>query len=179
MSSIAQSCERFDGSLVAADFRAAMRRIASSVTLVTSRDSAGDPHGMAASAVVPVSMDPPSMLVAANQSSGLHPVVRSNRQFCVNLLAKSHLDLLQPFSQSARRNERFASSDWREGANSLPYLISAPAAIFCELDQYVDYGTHTLFIGRVTGVRLFNREVDPLVWFSGASATVSREMVVA
>jgi flavin reductase (DIM6/NTAB) family NADH-FMN oxidoreductase RutF len=164
---------------LAADFRTAMRRIASSVTLVTSRDPAGNPHGMAASAVIPVSMDPPSMLVAANQSSGLHPVVQSTGQFCVNLLAESHLDLLQPFSQSARRSERFASGDWREGVNSLLYLCSAPAAVFCELDHYVDYGTHTLFIGRVTGVRLYNQEVDPLLWFNGASASVSREVAIA
>jgi hypothetical protein len=35
---------------VSADFRNAMRRLASSVTLVTSLDECGAPHGMAASA---------------------------------------------------------------------------------------------------------------------------------
>jgi flavin reductase (DIM6/NTAB) family NADH-FMN oxidoreductase RutF len=164
---------------LAADFRTAMRRIASSVTLVTGRDVDGTPHGMTASAVIPVSMDPPSMLVAANQGSGLHPVVQSTGKFCVNLLGESHLDLLMPFSQSSRRGERFASGDWQEGANSLLYLRSAPAAIFCELDHHVDYGTHTLFIGRVTGVRLYGHAVDPLVWFNGASAGVSREAALA
>lgn len=164
---------------LAADFRTAMRRIASSVTLVTGRDFGGNPHGMAASAVIPVSMDPPSMLVSANQGSGLHSVVQSTGKFCVNLLGETHLDLLLPFSQSARRTERFASGDWQEGINALLYLSSAPAAIFCELDHHVDYGTHTLFIGRVTGVRLYDREVDPLVWFNGASAGVSREVALA
>ncbi|WP_053063913.1 flavin reductase family protein [Caballeronia mineralivorans] len=168
----------FDPAL-AGDFRIAMRRIASSVTLVTSRDSHGNPHGMAASAVIPVSMDPPSMLVAANRSSGLHPVVQSTGHFCINLLGESHLDLLPPFSQSSRRSERFASDEWREGTSSLLYLTGAPAAIFCELDHHVDYGTHTLFIGRVTGVRLFDQDVDPLLWFNGASAGVSREAAIA
>ncbi|MFM0295048.1 MULTISPECIES: flavin reductase family protein [Paraburkholderia] len=165
--------------VLAADFRTAMRRIASSVTLVTGRDLGGNPHGMAASAVIPVSMDPPSMLVSANQGAGLHSVVQSTGKFCVNLLGESHLDLLLPFSQSSRRTERFASGDWYEGTDSLLYLSSAPAAIFCELDHHVGYGTHTLFIGRVTAVRLYDREVDPLVWFNGASAGVSREVALA
>lgn len=165
-----------DDLTLAADFRNAMRRIASSVTLVTSRDSDRTPHGMAASAVIPVSMDPPSMLVAANRSSGLHPVVLETRCFCVNLLGEAHQELLEPFSQSTRREERFTAGDWQEGPNSLLYLASAPAAIFCELDHEVDYGTHTLLIGRVTGVRLFDADIDPLLWFNGAGARVSRAL---
>ncbi|WP_175687383.1 flavin reductase family protein [Burkholderia multivorans] len=164
---------------VAADFRNAMRRLASSVTLVTSLDEYGAPHGMAASAVIPVSMDPPSMLVAANRSSGLHPVVRSRGSFCVNLLADNHQELLLPFSQSARRTERFAAGGWREGYASLLYLPSAPAAMFCELDQEIDYGTHTLFVGRVMSVRLYDEECDPLLWYNGAGTSVSRPRAFA
>lgn len=164
---------------VSDDLRQAMRRLASSVTLVTTLDPDGRPHGMAASAVIPVSMDPPSMLVAANRGSGLHPVVRASGKFCINVLGEAHQDLLPAFSQSSRRHERFASTEWREGIGSLRYLAHAPAAVFCELDQQVDYGTHTLFIGRVIGVRLFDETVDPLIWYNGASATLARvgEMV--
>nr|WP_315593624.1 flavin reductase family protein [uncultured Cupriavidus sp.] len=165
-----------DEQSLASDFRNAMRRIASSVTLVTSRDAELRPHGMAASAVIPVSMDPPSMLVAANRSSGLHPVVLANRRFCVNVLGEAHHELLAPFSQSSRREERFVSGDWQEGPHSLLYLPTAPAAVFCELDQQIDYSTHTLLIGRVIGVRLYDEVIDPLLWFNGAGARVSRAL---
>jgi flavin reductase (DIM6/NTAB) family NADH-FMN oxidoreductase RutF len=165
--------------MLAAEFRNAMRRIASSVTLVTSLDNDGNPHGMAASAVIPVSMEPPSMLVAANRSSGLHPVLQLSRQFCINLLGENHQDLLLPFSQTSRRSERFASGEWREGNGSLRYLASAPAAVFCHLEQQVDYGTHTLFIGRVTAVRLSDMEIDPLLWYNGAGTGVSHARAMA
>lgn len=179
MTSITPRFDHAANPVLAMDFRNAMRRIASSVTLVTTRDADGMPHGMAASAVIPVSMDPASMLVAANRSASLNPIVRASGRFCVNLLGEAHEDLLAPFSDSSRRGERFASDEWREGDGSLLYLASAPAAIFCDLDHEVDYGTHTLLIGRVTGVRLFDADIDPLLWFNGAGASVSRARAMA
>lgn len=158
---------------VATAFRDAMRRVASSVTLITTRDAEGSPHGMAASAVIPVSMDPPAILVAINRSSGLHPALSTHGRFCVNLLAGAHHGLLGAFAQSSRRSERFAAGDWQDGCDSLPFLASAPAAVSCEVEQRLDYATHTLFIGRVTDVRLAGEDCDPLVWFNGCGAAVS------
>jgi flavin reductase (DIM6/NTAB) family NADH-FMN oxidoreductase RutF len=159
--------------LLVSAFRDAMRRIASSVTLITTRDAEGTPHGMAASAVIPVSMDPPSILVAVNRSSGLHPALSAEGRFCVNLLADAHHPLLGAFSQSARRAERFASDEWGDRSEPLPLLASAPAAVSCEVDQRVDYGTHTLFIGKVVDVRLACERGEPLIWFDGAGAALT------
>lgn len=159
---------------VAAAFRDAMRRVASSVTLITTRDEDGLPLGMAASAVIPVSMDPPSILVAVNRTAGLHPALSAHGRFCVNLLAGSHHPLLGAFAQSSRRAERFVAGDWQDGCDSLPYLASAPAAVCCEVDQRIDYATHSLFIGRVIDVRLADDHLDPLVWFNGSGAAVSQ-----
>jgi flavin reductase (DIM6/NTAB) family NADH-FMN oxidoreductase RutF len=164
---------------LAADFRDAMRRVASSVTLITTRDAKGAPHGMAASAVIPVSMDPPSILVAVNRNSGLHPTLSAEGRFCVNLLASEHQPLLGAFSQSARRAERFTSDDWGDGSDALPNLATSPAAVSCEVDQRVDYGSHTLFIGRVTGVRLTCEHNAPLVWFEGAGTSIAPRAAAA
>jgi flavin reductase (DIM6/NTAB) family NADH-FMN oxidoreductase RutF len=170
----ALTCSGHEASDVAAAFRDAMRRIASSVSLITTCDAQGAPHGMAASAVIPVSMDPPSILVAVNRSSGLHPVISAKGRFCVNLLADAHHPLLGAFSQSSRRAERFTGGEWSEDCDSLPCLESAPATVSCEVDQRLDYATHTLFIGRVTDVHLAEGCPDPLVWFDGAGVGVSR-----
>ena len=55
-------------------FRDAMRCMASTVSLVTAHDARGH-HGMAASAVISVSADPPSMLVAVNHGASIHSVI--------------------------------------------------------------------------------------------------------
>ena len=163
-----------------AAFKDAMRRMASSVTLITGRDVDGVPHGMAASAVIPVSMDPPSMLVAINRTAGLHPVVQRTRRFCVNLLGDDQQHLLAPFSQSALRAERFRSDDWRDAwaddLEQLPWLAGAPAAVDCAVDSALDYGTHTLFIGRVLNVHCEEStqlSASPLVWLAGRRAALS------
>jgi flavin reductase (DIM6/NTAB) family NADH-FMN oxidoreductase RutF len=169
---------------LSADLKEAMRRLASSVAIVTSRDPDGQPHGMAASAVIPVSMDPPSMLVAVNRDAGLHPVLQRSRRYCINLLADDQHPLLKPFSQTALREQRFRSDDWRDawtsGDGPLPWLDGAPAAIECEVDQTLDYGTHTLFVGRVVRVRCAPTETatgtsapQPLVWLAGQRARLA------
>jgi flavin reductase (DIM6/NTAB) family NADH-FMN oxidoreductase RutF len=168
---IAEEASRLD---LGADLKTAMRRLAGSVAIVTSRDADGLPHGMAASAVMPVSMEPPSMLVAVNRSAGLHAVLQLSRRYCINLLADDQHALLEPFSQSVLRAQRFHSGPWRdawsEQAAPLPWLDGAGAVIECIVDDAVDYGSHTLFIGRVTDVRVDQAPVDrhpPLVWLAG------------
>src|SRR5690606_19156496 len=146
--------------------RTAMRRLPSGVMLVTSADDDGTPHGMAASSVVSVSMDPPSMLVAVNRDASIHPVLARARRFCVNLLGREQASLLEPFSRSAQRHLRFVSGDWKLGPRGIPYLPDAPAAVFCEIELFVDYGTHTICVGRVGQVSL-SGQPEPLVWLDG------------
>ncbi len=158
---------------LASAFRDAMRRIASSVTLVTTRDAAGRPHGMAASAVIPVSLDPPSLLIAVNRHAGLHPTLSVEGRFCVNLLADAHQALLADFSRSDRRAERFLAGQWETDSDALPRLASAPAAVSCQVEQRIDYGSHSLFIGRVTAVQVAGQPARPLIWFDGAGASLA------
>lgn len=162
-------------------FREAMRRLAASVMIVTSRDEDGQPHGMVASSVISVSMEPASMLVAVNRSAGLYPVLMRSRRFCINLLGDHQHHLLAPFSQSALREQRFQSDDWSDAwspdAQILPWLPGAPAVIECDLEVSTEYGTHTLCVGRVTRVHCSEAEqgggastARPLVWLAGQRA---------
>ncbi|WP_236571459.1 flavin reductase family protein [Rhodovarius lipocyclicus] len=148
-----------------------MRRFATSVALITGRSPGGAPHGMAASSIMSVSMDPCSMLVSVNRSASIHPVLATTGCFCVNLLGHDQRDVLGAFSDSRLRDQRFTSGDWRLGAEGLPYLPSALAAIFCRVASTMDYGTHTLHLGPVIDV--IAGEADaPLVWLDGAPAAL-------
>lgn len=156
-------------------FRSAMRRIASSVAIITARDAAGRIHGMAATAVISVSMDPPSMLVAVNRAAGIHAGLAESGRFCVNVLSDAQGSLVQAFSNTALREERFSSGDWREGHADLPYLKSAVCSLVCSVDRTIDYGTRTLFVGRVTHVEEGDAAL-PLVWLAGSALNAgSRE----
>ncbi|WP_378774014.1 flavin reductase family protein [Methylopila musalis] len=152
--------------------KAAMRRMPGAVCLVTTVDpSEGAPAGLAASAVIPISMDPPSMLISINSQASAHgPIARSGR-FCINLLATDQTDLVGPFADSARRDERFSAEDWARH-EGVPYLPNACAAIFCEVQQEVPFGTHTLFIGEVAHIVGRDGAAAPLGWIEGGFATI-------
>jgi flavin reductase (DIM6/NTAB) family NADH-FMN oxidoreductase RutF len=148
-------------------FRRAMRRMTGAISLVTTRDSQDAPHGMAASAVVSVSMKPPSLLVSVNRSAMMHPVLSDTGVFCANILDESAHPLVEIFGRSDRRGERFLSGAWERGWRGLPYLPSALCCVFCAVDAQLDYGTHRLLVGRV-GQVLVRDSGMPLLWGDGA-----------
>ena len=147
------------------DFKSAMRRLAATVCIVSTADEDGW-HGMTATAVTSVSMDPPSVLVCVNTTATLHKVLHSGGRFCINLLRASQESYAGTFSSSKIRGaDRFADHAWKasDETDGLPYLVEAQSNMFCDIDQAVSYGTHTIFIGRVNSVR--NGElVSPLLY---------------
>ncbi|CAB3849828.1 flavin reductase family protein [Achromobacter denitrificans] len=158
----------------------AMRNVPSTVALITSRDAEGTPHGMAASAVISITVDPPAVLVAVNRTAGIHPVLEMSGRLCINFLAKDQAHLLDAFSRSDLRAERFTQSDWRDvrgaGGKDLPWLPAARAVLFADVDQTMPYGTHTLFIARVREVVLPSSaatDAHPLVWLGGRSVPLA------
>ena len=78
-------------------FRAAMRRIAATVTIVTAHDGERH-HGMTATAVTSLSMAPPSLLVCINKKTFLHDIMLKADSFCVNVLHQDHAELSAVFS---------------------------------------------------------------------------------
>jgi flavin reductase (DIM6/NTAB) family NADH-FMN oxidoreductase RutF len=153
-------------------FRQAMRRLATTVALVTSGQ--GDNWaGMAATAVVSVCADPPTLLVAVNRTASLHPTLHAEKRFCVNLLSERHRELVGIFSGQVRGRERFKRGNWISGADGLPVLADALASLSCRTETTLDVGTHTLFIGRVENV-INHGDIDPLVWVDGGFASAAR-----
>lgn len=151
----------------------AMRRMPGPVSLVTTRDPLGDaPAGMIVSAVIPVSMTPPSMLVAINRDSTSHASIERAGRFCVNLLSTDQTNLVAPFSSPVDREQRFASGGWAD-RDGIPFLEAACANIFCEVRTTLIHGTHELFIGNAYAVRC--EEGSPLRvlgWVEGGFADI-------
>lgn len=151
---------------VAEGLRAAMRRMPGPVALVTTTDPDGGGYaGLAASAVIPVSMDPPSMLVAINRGASAHATVARAGRFCINLLCTGQTDLVRVFSNPARRAERFTGAEWA-AHDGLPYLPAACASIFCTVGTTQHFGTHELFVGAVDGV-IAGAGTEPMGWIEG------------
>ncbi|TVV77156.1 flavin reductase family protein [Sphingomonas solaris] len=154
---------------VATALKAAMRRMPGAVALITTHDPVtGAPAGLAASAVIPVSMEPASMLVSVNRAASAHAAIERAGRYCINLLGIEHTALVGLFSNSALRTERFAGAEWQV-RDGLPYLPQACAAIFCTVRETLVFGTHELFVGTVDAVHA-GEGSDPLGWIEGGYA---------
>lgn len=159
-------------------FRSAMRRLAGGVSLITTRDANGRPHGMAATSVVSVTADPPVLLVCINRGASMHGHVLASGRFCVNLLGEDHAALSQCFSNPLQRETRFADPIWGELATGAPVLESALAALDCQLQETVEAATHRIFLGRVAAIRLGVDISGPLAWFEGGYCKLVQAMTI-
>jgi flavin reductase (DIM6/NTAB) family NADH-FMN oxidoreductase RutF len=147
-------------------FRMSLRGLAKSVVLISTVEGSGKRHAMAATAVTPVSMTPPSMLFCINRDASSYSTLLGGADFCINILTYDQLELAQLCSGAAKGEARFASGAWMHDNSGVPYLDDALATIICTQDQRVPYGTHDIFIGLVRKVA-FRVGVDPLVYANG------------
>jgi flavin reductase len=151
--------------LFKAEFRQAMRRLTSTVTVITACHE-DRRYGMTATAVTSVTADPPSRLICVNRSASLHePLIRSGR-FCVNVLLAEQTDIATAFSGGRPQEARFAEGHWNADDFGVPFLRDAQANIFCDADAMSSYGTHSIIIGKVSDILIHGR-ITPLLYQDG------------
>lgn len=159
------------------DFRKALRGVAATVSVVSTNDGAAR-YGMTATAVMSVSLDPPSLVVAINKAASIHEPLRLRKFFCVNVLAEGHHSVGQHFSLKRPGADRFDTGAWathdasQPTLKDLPYLRDAQANIFCRLESELSYGSHTLLVGAVLELRTADK-IAPLLYCDGAFGSFS------
>ena len=145
-----------------ASFKLAMRRFPAAVSVITSADQSRR-HGMTATAVTSLSLDPPSLIVCINRATLLHDIMQVGRHFCVNVLRRDQAELSSAFSGAIAPEARFALGTWHVSAEGVSYLADAQANIFCRKVAAVPYGTHTIFIGEAEGANVQD-PIEPLIY---------------
>ena len=158
------------------DAKHALRRLASSVSVVTCRHG-GRNFAMTATAVSALSMEPPSMLVCVNRAAAFHAALSETDAFAINVLSRAHVGISRLCSGEAKGESRFGVGRWETRAPA-PVLADAQAAIICRKDTELDYGTHTIFMGRILSIAT-NGEVDPLIYVDGRYTGRAAEEVAA
>jgi flavin reductase (DIM6/NTAB) family NADH-FMN oxidoreductase RutF len=149
---------------LATQTKLALRRLASSVAVVTCRDGQTR-HAMTATAVNAMSMQPPSMIVCVNRSTAFHAAIISAARFAINILNRNQIDISMGCGGKTRGEDRFGYGAWGE-ETGVPVLTDAQARVVCANEAKFDYGSHTIFIGRVTSIGIHG-EVDPLIYVDG------------
>ncbi|WP_181163075.1 flavin reductase family protein [Emcibacter nanhaiensis] len=150
----------------------AMRRYASSVSVVSCRDRDGNCYAVTATAVSSVSFDPPSMLVCLNRKTALADVLVKVEEFAINFLNSNQVAVSNDCAGGRKAGERVEAENWNMEGDGTPTLKGAQAVILCRRTENHTYGSHEIFIGDVVDVEI-EEKVDPLIYLNGQYGTFS------
>lgn len=123
----------------------ALAQWASGVSILAVRD-AGTVHALTVSAFIPVSLDPPSVLISLGPNASALPFLEPGVSFVINLLSADQNGLASRFADT------FPVGTSPFPAEGPPTIDGALASLVCDVDEMLRRGDHTLVIGRVSTV---------------------------
>jgi flavin reductase (DIM6/NTAB) family NADH-FMN oxidoreductase RutF len=145
------------------EFRHALGRFSTGVTVITTRAPSGKREGLTANSFGAVSLDPPLVLWTLRRDALSLPSFRDSRHFAVNVLAAHQRPLSNHFARPAA--DKFAGQTWDTGLGGCPTLPDGLALFECCTERTIEAGDHVIFIGRVARFRW--RLGEPLVFSCG------------
>lgn len=150
-------------------FRDACARFATSVSIATARDLAGNPHGLTISSFTPVSLTPPIVLICIDARCELLAHFRASGAFGVNVLSTSQQELSVAFA--VKLDQRFYGAGWRPGVTGSPMMDGAVAVFDCRTTGIVDAGDHAVLFGEVVDTGIGPGE--PLLYYERSYRTLA------
>jgi flavin reductase (DIM6/NTAB) family NADH-FMN oxidoreductase RutF/rubredoxin len=114
----------------------------------------GRKNGQLTNTVFQVTAEPPRMAVSINKKNLTHELVLRSRAYSVSTLREgAPMAFIGLFGfQSGRSVDKFARTRHKTGLTGSPIALEhALSAFEVQVDQCVDCGTHTLFIGEIVG----------------------------
>lgn len=145
------------------EFKAALGRFTSGVTVVTTKDADGNLHGLTVSAFCSVSMNPPLILVCILKQTGSYSSFEESKAFVVNILDESQQHISNHFA--SHLEDKFSGQNYELNINGLPVLADCLVNLECSLKNSYDGGDHTIFVGEIEKTTV--RDGKPLIYTQG------------
>ena len=149
----------------AATFKKTMRELASGVFVITTRLD-DRPHAMTATAFLPLSAQPPLVLVCVHQESDTHRALSQGTRFGINMLSSTQAALSTRFAGKTAERYRFDDVPRFEGPHHCVFFRDSAAHIEVETQTTTAGGDHTIFIARVLWLQADAKQT-PLVYHRG------------
>lgn len=125
------------------------------VVLIT---TGGDtPDVMTCNRIASCSAEPPRLCISVRPMRHSHGLIRQTREFVVNIPAPEQRPLTDYVGVvTGREEDKFAIASLGLAPASIvktPLVVDCPVNIECLVEQEIELGSHTLFIGRVVAVQ--------------------------
>ncbi|MFI6344192.1 flavin reductase family protein [Streptomyces sp. NPDC050560] len=153
-----------------ARFRHAFRQVAGPVAVVLVHTPSGGVSGLTCTSAASLSGDPPMVMVAVDDRTGVAALVREARRFSVNYLAADRAYLARAFSTGGRDLTGLAGTV-RAGRTRVPTLASGTTAVLeCRIADIHRGGDHWILSATVLHAR-FQADAKPLLYAAGRYGT--------
>jgi len=127
------------------DFRNALGRFGTGVTIVTTSD--GDkPLGITVNSFSSVSLDPALVLWSVAKTSYRYDHFKSASHYAIHVLDHKQADLAMQFAKDA---QSFSECDWLLSDAGVPLIEHCNARFECQRVSVHDGGDHSIVVGKV------------------------------
>ena len=162
-------------SLTPREFRTALGRFATGVTVVTVHSAPGTIHGMTANSFASVSLEPMQILVSVNRTALTHSHLLEQKRFAVNILLEDQEPVARYFALQKQDPDEASRLGIRLLCNErgVPLLWPCLAQLDCDLCVAHESGDHSVFIGNVEAASVY--EGRPLLFYASRYARLEPE----
>lgn len=151
------------------EFRAALSRFPSGVTVVTTRDGENRFHGITVSAFCSLSLEPPRVLICVEKTTGSHIALGASQAFVVNILSSEQREISERFASQI--DNKFEALEFETGIDGIPLLLGCLASLECRVTNAYDGGDHSIFVGEIEKATI--NDGDPILYFRGDYRAIS------
>lgn len=152
-----------DAPFDAREYRHALGRFATGITIVTARGSAGELVGLTVNSFNSVSLNPPLIVWSLAQHSPIRAAFENCSHFAINVLSHDQEQLSRRFA--AKIPNKFDGVAYQPGAGDAPLIEGCCAWFECHNQAQFPGGDHVVFLGRVE--HYGRRDLAPLVYHGG------------
>ncbi|MBC3193762.1 flavin reductase family protein [Pseudonocardia sp. C8] len=155
-------------------FRTVMAGVCTPVSVVTTVELFGRPHGSTVSAFTSLSMSPPMVLVSLDSASTLLGMVEATGTFGINVLAAGQSDVALRFA--TKGPGRFTGVSWTR-AHGAARLDGIASWLACSVADIVEGGDHRILLGDVVSAAA--SDLEPLTYHARTFGTHQRHGVAS
>ena len=145
-----------------------MGNFATGITVVTTRDSNGEPRGLTVNSFTSVSLDPVLVLVCFDKNLSSLQAFKDSMRFGVSILAENQEDVSRLF---AKKDSERPENLYFDGNLGIPLLKNSLAVMECETVATYPGGDHLIFLGEVKNAEILH-PLRPILYFRGKYRTI-------
>jgi flavin reductase (DIM6/NTAB) family NADH-FMN oxidoreductase RutF len=132
--------------------KAAFRRHASGVAVITTKSETGDPVGFTATSMTSLGANPAMVTFNVSQGSSSWPALSRATHLAIHMIGAKNLGLAKRMAED--QTKRFADSDWEFSEFGLPVFTDATAVLFVKVREFHRVESNAVFISEVLSGKL-------------------------